>query len=306
MCALVQRKVFVFFHICTIHHYRDIVAHISQRLRDSGLDRVVATLYYCLSGPDAESDIRDLLPHGWHTVALQRKRDRADFERLTLHAMAAMAEEAADPFYALYVHSKGVTKPHQHRGRVDAWRNMMLTFVADFWPLCLSALETDPMRAVSCNLHRWPSTHFSGNYWWTSSEHLRTLPTPIGPAYLDPEMWIGRGRGACVSIYQHPRWHCLFTAFDDPPYHNSAAPVDTIPEIPEINWEDVDEDLWWGRGRAWTLVHKTEWIGDGTQRTVSFEEDPCPNRVKMLLLRVRGRMVALLEGSVLRIARRQE
>jgi len=310
---LVKRRVLVFFHICTVNHYREIVAHISQRLHDSGLGRVVTTLYYCLSGPDAENEpdpVRDLLPNGWNAVLLQRQRHRADFERLTLHIMAKEAARAGndDAFYTLYVHSKGVTKTH-HLHQTKAWRNLMLTFVADYWPLCLSALETDPLRAVSCNLHHWPSRHFSGNYWWTSSEYLQTLPTPIGPAYLDPEMWIGRGRGTCVSLYQHPNWCYIGTNFDHPTYHNGARAVDAAPEVA---WDDVDECMWWGRGATWALVRKTDLPDkDATHRTVSSLNDvvgydPCPNLSKMLLLRVRGRLLALVEGDVLRIRFEQD
>ena len=44
--------------------------------------------------------------------------------------------------------------------------------------------------AVGCSLTKLPTLHFSGNFWWSKSEHLNKLPMTIGNGYLDPEMYI--------------------------------------------------------------------------------------------------------------------
>ena len=32
--------------------------------------------------------------------------------------------------------------------------------------------------------------HYHGNFWWSKSSYIKTLPRNIGPDYLDPEAWL--------------------------------------------------------------------------------------------------------------------
>ena len=43
---------------------------------------------------------------------------------------------------------------------------------------------------VGVTLFRYPKIHFSGNFWWSKSEHIYTLPYLISEKYLAPEMYI--------------------------------------------------------------------------------------------------------------------
>lgn len=40
--------------------------------------------------------------------------------------------------------------------------------------------------------------------WWSTSDYIRRLPKPIGSAYLDPEMWIGRNITNSICLYPGP------------------------------------------------------------------------------------------------------
>jgi len=84
----------------------------------------------------------------------------------------------------LYLHSKGITavKNALERGNVDLykkyhyWRQYMNWGVIENWNLCLNALQYDDVSGVGFLTK--PAKHFCGNFWWTKSEHLRTLPNP--------------------------------------------------------------------------------------------------------------------------------
>ena len=93
-----------------------------------------------------------------------------------------------EDFYALYLHSKGVkrsqTDPHLYANIKD-WVNYMLYFNLyhhkDLW----SELKDCDVCGVSSK-----GLYLDGNFWWTKSEHLKTLNPKLGLSYLEPELFI--------------------------------------------------------------------------------------------------------------------
>lgn len=104
---------------------------------------------------------------------------------------------ADDLYYIYYFHSKAVTRAI---GSVfDRRRKILNYYTLTLHKLNLELLET--YDAVGCSLTNWPLLHFSGNFWWSKSEHVRTLP-PAGNSYLDPEMYICKTHGKYISLSQ--------------------------------------------------------------------------------------------------------
>ena len=151
-----SRPVYLCLHVCAINDYREIMEHILRAVANSGLLSIVAAIYYCVAGEGTDVVaplLRQYAPsvpaHLWACEA-----GRFKYERLTLHRLADMARQAPDlgqEFFVLYLHSKGVTKPSEHKHKIYKWREMMLHFLADRWPLCLTALEGDPV-AWGCSV----------------------------------------------------------------------------------------------------------------------------------------------------------
>jgi len=251
-----------------MNHFREIVRHIMDAVVDSGLNAILSGIYYCVSG-SADDVVRPLLPSGVPLHLWACQVNRRQYERLTLHRLAEMAQQAltdGGEFFVLYVHSKGVSKPPVHHAKIHEWREMMLHFVVKCWPLCLKALSRDPRAhgAVGSNVQAWPARHYSGNFWWATSEYLRTLPLPIGGAYLDPEMWIGRGDAQLLSLYQHPHWRHMRTAFRCPPYQSLISnKFLSIMNTPIVNTPIVNKEKDLGVGPNDGSVRALDGGGDG-------------------------------------------
>ena len=90
-----------------------------------------------------------------------------------------------DVYYLYYFHTKGVTRqqPIFHNRR-----KILNFYTLKKYKLNLKLLQN--YDAIGCSLTQSPKLHFSGNFWWSKSEHLNTLPITIGDEYLDPEMYI--------------------------------------------------------------------------------------------------------------------
>jgi hypothetical protein len=75
---------------------------------------------------------------------------------------------------------------------------------------------------VGVNYTKWPSPHFSGNYWMAKSEYIKTLPEPIKsdwwinyrsknnfPGFfsdrIKDEMWVLSENSKHYSIYDHDK-----------------------------------------------------------------------------------------------------
>jgi hypothetical protein len=72
----------------------------------------------------------------------------------------------------LYLHTKGITN---NTDNIKDWTSMMLYFLVDKSDQCIEYLKE--YDAVGCNLITDTKTpHFSGNFWWSTSSYIKTLP----------------------------------------------------------------------------------------------------------------------------------
>jgi hypothetical protein len=87
-----------------------------------------------------------------------------------------------EDFDILYTHSKGVMMPEAIS--VSNWREVLIYFMITKWKKCLKWLEASEVVGILDNPARkeigtghpiFPS----GNFWWSKSEYIRSLPEPI-------------------------------------------------------------------------------------------------------------------------------
>ena len=105
----------------------------------------------------------------------------------------------------LYFHSKGATRPTEMNAR---WRTCMMRNLVNNWRQCVEALEY--CDSVGCHWQIPPQTPigqhiWAGNFWWATSNYLRTLPSMMETQRLklsgidslesryEAEVWIGNG-----------------------------------------------------------------------------------------------------------------
>jgi hypothetical protein len=113
-----------------------------------------------------------------------------------------------DNFYCYYFHSKGVSKLSNNflTKNIKSWREYMEYFMIDKYDICLNELNLG-WDAVGVKLRKTPNTkfnHFSGNFWWTKSKFINTLPS-IDSLDLtkrhNAEFWIGYTNGKLKCIH---------------------------------------------------------------------------------------------------------
>lgn len=125
-----------------------------------------------------------------------------DYERPTLLYLQKMADEDTEDVYYWYIHTKGLrwfgTEREQN---VLDWIHLLLHWNINSWKDAIQALDNG-YDTYGCNQTHEPVNHYSGNFWWTRSSYLRSLPRTIGNGYNDPEFWILRPENA--------KWYCVF------------------------------------------------------------------------------------------------
>ena len=108
------------------------------------------------------------------------------YERPTLlHMRASANTDPADTLY-YYLHTKGL----RHFGKkeepnVISWINLML-----YWNIIRWKYATEILKTFSTYGCEFIGNHYSGNFWWATSSHIKLLPNRIETFYVAPEYWI--------------------------------------------------------------------------------------------------------------------
>lgn len=117
-----------------------------------------------------------------------------------------------------YIHTKGIVNTGDF---ITNWRLSMDYSIIVNWKLCLSFLE-EGFSAVGPNLrfdtHVGYFPHFSGTYWWSNSDYIKTLNESylydtefLGHNnHLLEEFWIGSGK--------NPKLKSVFECGHNEPY----------------------------------------------------------------------------------------
>lgn len=180
-------------------------------------------------------------------VVKNRDPERLGEEGDTLAAMHRFAK-ASPGWKILYTHSKGVTKVIENE--VHKWTDYLFSEVVDKREHYLSQLKNygvsgpvfHPAGAhIKSFISNTPQScffveykpHYSGNFWWTTSEHI---------AALDPE-FLKDLDGKCLGTRRASEfWVCSKGTFDT----DSGAPKVTLDCYTEKEWvkEEWTPEVW--------------------------------------------------------------
>lgn len=157
--------------------------------------------------------------------------DKIIDETVTLEKIWNRCCKETDNHQILYFHAKGITALYKYIEKdineaqdfsifvnYNHWRKFIEWSVLEKHELCWQLLEKSD--TVGANFSKWPSPHYSGNFWWANSHYLKTLTSPLDqswrkqyqeehallslPDRLLSEMWIGSGKSAKMfSLYNH-------------------------------------------------------------------------------------------------------
>lgn len=192
-------KTYVYIHACTINNWREVLEQIYTMIVTTPhmYDELTGIRIYVLGSmstiPEDAPYVSDPKVEIFYT-----SNDIMLFERPTLTYLYNDAQD--EDFYVLYLHTKGVRHNNTNPNVLD-WVNYLLHYNITNYKMCLFKLMQHDV--VGVNLQLDPFVHFSGNFFWTKSSHLRNLNTLnlYKPHYNAPEFWICSIPGSYCSLY---------------------------------------------------------------------------------------------------------
>lgn len=115
--------------------------------------------------------------------------DTSLFELPTLKLISEYSK-ANPKAKVLYVHTKGISYSKEDPRYINGldWINYMLHFVCKKADNCLRLLDTHDV--AGCNYSKHPYHHFSGNFWWATSAHLKGLSLESLVDKMSAEWWL--------------------------------------------------------------------------------------------------------------------
>lgn len=178
------------------------------KIRQSGLYDACEKIYLVFNGERKHLGF-NLVGEKYVIIDSNPDISKCEFPTLDLIWKHSQTEE----FDILYLHTKGVTKPG-HQNIVD-WTNYLSYFSIEKWTDRKIDLEESDCSGVNLfgnpdDIREHPSTwgygkapiHYSGNFWWSKSSHIRKLPNPI--AWLPDENHRRWRVMAEMWLCQHP------------------------------------------------------------------------------------------------------
>jgi hypothetical protein len=118
-----------------------------------------------------------------------------EYERPTLLHMHKMSKVENVNYF--YLHTKGISHfGNNNEKYIIDWINLMLYWNIEKWELAIEKLKVHD--TYGCNDIGY---HYSGNFWWSKSSHIRRLPNVIGSDYIAPENWVQTIRNNKYNVY---------------------------------------------------------------------------------------------------------
>ncbi len=176
----------VWWHVCAINHWKEVVDEQLRLLAFCGLNHVNA----CLLGTQTQAAY--LLYQAYRRgVVLTLHRvspDHGEWERAAIQAVWDFSQGNRD-HAVMYLHSKGVTCPGDRQKM--QWRRVMQLEVVARWRRNMEILQVCDMCGV-CWQELADFPHFCGNFWMARCDWLARLPEPEQYRHRHPgKSWAG-------------------------------------------------------------------------------------------------------------------
>ncbi|ANS04308.1 hypothetical protein [uncultured Mediterranean phage] len=176
-----DKKIYIYIHICCKGAWLEIFTRLIDNIKQSGLYEVINQIKCFMLGDPG--DLPPIFDDAKITI-VKHNRDTSLYERFTLNNLYDDCEK--EDFYVLYLHTKGITHPGCKR--VRDWVDYLIYFNMYKFKEIIDFLKI--YDTVGVNLQPAPEIHYSGNFWWSKSAHIKTLNRNIGNHPNDPEFWI--------------------------------------------------------------------------------------------------------------------
>jgi len=200
---------YIYFHICCVNNWKEVVKYLLFNIKVSGLYDKIDEIRCVILGEYDNSlfDPKIKIIYKDLNIGLYEKK-----------IMNLIYEDSLkDNFNILYIHSKGVTKPYNIH--IKKWVEYMTYFVISKHEICLEKLiEND---TVGVNYQDEPKRHYSGNFWWSKSSHIKLLGDMVDESYNGPEFYIcSKDNGTYCSLWSTGVLDLYYNSYDAENYIN--------------------------------------------------------------------------------------
>jgi hypothetical protein len=227
-----QNKIYGFYFVGLINEWEPIVTEQLNKIYNSELYFKTNKLFIRVYYTDNRSlkHFKSLIKKDNKIIVTETNQNEYEFGSLKTMRNLSKTED----FYCYYLHSKGVSRkgPKTLLESVRSWRHYMEYFLFDRYMDCIKEIDLGSdavgvklritpfsgeygkrIQEVADNLQKTLKLtfkkngryeHFSGNFWWSHSKFIRTLPEID---FLDlnerhhAEFWIGYTKGNLKSLH---------------------------------------------------------------------------------------------------------
>jgi len=227
-----DRPIYGIFFICCLHNYYEIILEQINELISSNLYLYTDTIYCFLCKQTKECI--DLLSN--YSKIKIIATDENLYEK---YAINNIKNYLSGNYYIYYIHSKAITR---NTDSYNDWRILLNYFTITKWRLSVELLKY--YDTVGVNLKSFPTKHYSGNFWWSKSEHINKLKN-IGDKYYSSEMYIlSYAKTNYIAIYNSNMNHNV-TNYPITLYNsiNDEQLINNIIILPIINIEDTNKNI---------------------------------------------------------------
>ena len=186
---LIKKKNYCFIHSCSING-TELLQVLLKRVKESGID--FEKIQIINIGPPIDLE-----------NVINFSDDPLLFEIPTINFIREFVTNQNANI--LYLHTKGIT---YNDIKIKDWVDMMLYFLLK--PDCIKLL--DEYDTLGCDLKNLPNDinpkHYSGNFWWSTSEYISTLPF-CEQDKMEAEFWLLKNNPNSLSLHNSNVDHYL-------------------------------------------------------------------------------------------------
>jgi cephalosporin hydroxylase len=183
--------IYGYIHICQSGYWRKSLNLLLEALTESGLYEGSKKIYLCIVSNSIQEI--ELSFDTLKKCEVLYVGNPEEFERPTLRTIKSFSSQFPKGLI-WYMHTKGITHFDTKKELfVLDWIHLLLYWNVYQWKQAVKTLQDPNLYVYGCNLigpHQHYKIHFSGNFWWSKSDWIATLPYHIGPKHTDPEFWI--------------------------------------------------------------------------------------------------------------------
>jgi hypothetical protein len=194
-----DKNVYGVYFICCINNYLEVVEEQLTILEKGLLNITNKLIIFITNYKNNNTELDELLlKFNKNNKFVIIASENNLYEKFAINNYKKYIEDA--DYYIYYFHTKGLKEPNDPLLNIFTSRRKLLNYytLEKFYVNIILLKDYD---AVGCSLNLYPKKHFSGNFWWSKSEHVNTLSPTINDNYLSPEMYIlDNNNCKCISL----------------------------------------------------------------------------------------------------------